>query len=163
MRNAFALSIAAVTLLTGFGPKAASAQTGYSHVSAPFAQRITANEMTRHAAQIQKIGLHAVPPGGSDNVIIASNTPAKIGKKSSASDMTILAAGQPHAITDQKGRFYDLALPITDRDGHDIGGGLLVLEVPFADASNQDEALKIGIAIRDELKAEISSKDALYQ
>jgi hypothetical protein len=36
---------------------------------------------------IVKLGLHAVRPGTTDNVIIAKITPSKIGKKSSAADL----------------------------------------------------------------------------
>ena len=52
----------------------------YIHVSAPFAQKIVVEEMQQHGNQIQKIGLHAVPPAATDNVIIACNIAAKIGK-----------------------------------------------------------------------------------
>src|ERR1700758_272851 len=135
----------------------------YIHVSAPFAQKIVVEEMQQHGNQIQKIGLHAVPPAATDNVIIACNIPAKIGKKSSAPDMAILAAGKPHLLRDEKGKFYDLAFPIQDKKGRDIGGGLLVMEVPFANAANEEQALQIGGAIRDELQGKISSKDALYR
>jgi hypothetical protein len=135
----------------------------YVRVAAPYAQKIVVKAMQKHSNQIQKIGLHAVPPQASDNVIIASNLPEKIGKKNSASDMEILAAGKPHVLRDEKGTFFDLAIPIQDKAGHDIGGGLLVMEVPFADAPSEDEAMHIGLAIRDELQREIPSKDSLYR
>jgi hypothetical protein len=135
----------------------------YIHVSAPFAQKIVVADMQEHSNEIQKIGLHAVPPDASDNVIIACNIPAKIGKKSSAPDMEVIAAGKPHLIRDEKGKFYDLAFPIHDREGRDIGGGLLVMEVPFADASNEEQALRIGGAIRDQLQKQIPNKWALYR
>jgi hypothetical protein len=43
-------------------------------VSAPFAQQMIVKEKTMHP-EIQKLGLHAVPPGQTQNVIIASNLP----------------------------------------------------------------------------------------
>jgi hypothetical protein len=135
----------------------------YIHVNAPYAQKIVVAEMSKHSNEIQKIGLHAVPPGATDNVIIAANLAAKIGKKSSPTDLQIVAIGKPHALRDEKGHFYDLSLPIADRDGKDIGDGFLVMEVPFANATSEEQALKIGAIIRDELQRQISSRDALYR
>jgi hypothetical protein len=158
-----------IAACAAFAPLAVQAQSpsplppNYIQVSAPFAQKIVVAAMDKHSNQIQKIGLHAVPPAQTDNVIIASNLPVKIGKKSSAPDLAVLAAGKPHVLRDEKGHFYDLALPIADRKGKDIGGGLLVMEVPFTDASSEEQALKIGGAIRDELQMEIPGKDALYR
>lgn len=159
--------LAIVAAYAALATIAAKAQTSslppnYIQVNAPFAQRIVVEEMQKHSNQIQKIGLHAVPPGATDNVIIASNLPGKIGKKSSQADLAIVAAGKPHVLRDEKGRFYDLAFPITDREGKDLGGGLLVMEVPFVDASSEEEALKIGAVICNGLKMQIDSKDELY-
>ncbi|SEF65076.1 hypothetical protein SAMN05421819_0702 [Bryocella elongata] len=137
--------------------------SNYIRVSAPYAEKIVVAAMKRHSSQIQKIGLHAVPPQASDNVIIASNLPEKIGKKNSASDMEILAAGKPHLLRDEKGKFFDLAIPVHDKAGRDIGGGLLVMEVPYADAASESEAMHIGLAIRDELQRQIPSKESLYR
>jgi len=160
------LAIAAVcalfTVIVAHGQNA-SLPANYIHVDAPYAQKIVVAEMARHSNQIQKIGLHAVPPDANDNVIIASNLPSKIGKKSSAPDLAILAAGKPHVLRDEKGHFYDLAFPIADANSGDIAGGLLVMEVPFAHASSEDEALKIGQMIRDELQSQIPGKAALYR
>lgn len=116
----------------------------YIQVSASFAQKLVVAEMKEHSGQIQKIGLHAVPSDVTANAIIACDIPSKIDKKSSAPDLAVIAAGKPHVTPDLKGHFYDLAFPIADKKGRSIGGGLLVMEVPFADVSSVDEALKIG-------------------
>ena len=117
---------------------------------------------SRHA-EIKKLGLHAVPPGATDNVIIGSETPSKIGKKSSPADLDKLAQHKPIALRVEKDGIYDLLLPITDAHGSDLNGGFVVMEVPFANASSEDEALRIGARIRDELQAKIPNKSALYQ
>lgn len=136
--------------------------TNYIRVSAPYAQRIVVAEMKQHH-ELQKIGLHAVPPAAGVNVIIASNIPAKIGKESSFSDMKVVHDGQPTAVRREKGSFYDLAFPIHDAEGRDIGGGLLIMEVPFKYERNRAAALRIGRRIRNELQEQISSKNALYR
>jgi hypothetical protein len=37
------------------------------------------------------------------------------------------------------------------------------MEVPFTKASSEDEAIKIGVAIRDDIQKQIPGKKALYQ
>jgi hypothetical protein len=133
----------------------------YIHVDAPTAQRLVVAEKNQHP-EILKLGLHATPPGATDNAIIASDTPSKIGKKSSASDMQNLAGGKALALKIEKEKIYDLLLPITDAHGGDLRSGFVVMEAPFSKADNEQQALKIGIAIRDELQSEIASQAALY-
>jgi hypothetical protein len=72
-------------------------------------------------------------------------------------------AGKPTAVRLEKDKTFDLLIPMTDANGGDLDGGFVVMEVPFAKASNEQEALKIGVAIRDELQAQIPNKAALYQ
>ncbi len=134
----------------------------YIKVNAPFAERIVVAEKAHHD-EIKKLGLHAVPPEAADNVIIANADPQKIGKKSSAADMQKLATAKPVAARIDKDGVFDLLLPITDAKGRDLNGGFVVMEVPYSRAANEEEALKIGIAIRDELQKQIPSREALYQ
>jgi hypothetical protein len=134
----------------------------YMHVDAPLAQSILVKVKARHD-DIVKLGLHAVPPGTTDNVIIANITPSKIGKKSSAKDLENLAQNKPVAARLDKDNTFDLLIPITDSKGHDIDGGFIVMEVPFSKAANEEQAIKIGVGIRDEVQRQIPSKSALYQ
>lgn len=134
----------------------------YMHVSAPLAQAVLLKVKSRHD-DIVKLGLHAVPPGEADNVIIANITPSKIGKKSSPADLEKLAKQTPIAVRSDQNKIFDLLIPITDVNGGDLAGGFVVMEVPYSKASNEDAALKIGVAIRDEVQREIPSKAAMYQ
>lgn len=136
--------------------------SAYMHVSAPLAQSILLKVKAYHD-DIVKLGLHAIPPGATDNVIIASIVPEKIGKKSSAKDLKRLALNKPIAVRLDKSRTFDLLIPITDSQGRDIDGGFVVMEVPYSKAANEGQALKIGIRIRDEVQRLISSRAALYQ
>jgi len=134
----------------------------YMHVSAPLAQSILVSVKAKHD-DIVKLGLHAVPPGAVDNVIIANITPSKIGKKSSAADLQKLAENKPIAVRLDKSQTFDLLIPITDVNGGDLNGGFVVMEIPYAKARDEDEALQIGVVVRDEVRAQIPSKAALYQ
>jgi hypothetical protein len=134
----------------------------YIKVSAPNAQKIAVSEKQKHP-EIVKIGIHATPAGETANAIIAADAPVKIGKKSSDKDMEKLAAARPVSEPVDKDKIFDLFLPLTDAKGRDIGQGFVVMEVPYSRANNADEALKIGLAIRDELQKQIPSKGFLYQ
>jgi len=134
----------------------------YMKVNAPLAQSILVKVKAGHD-DIVKLGLHAVPPGETDNVIIANITPSKIGKKSSTTDMEKLAQAKPIAVRIDKDKVFDLLIPITDANGGDLSGGFVVMEVPYAKASDEAAAIKIGVGIRDEVQRMIPSKAAMYQ
>lgn len=135
----------------------------YMKVHAPFAEDLVNKVKSAHNDEIVKLGIHAVPPEKKDNVIIANITPSKIGKKSSDGDMKNLATGKPVAKKLDKDKTFDLLIPLTDAKGRDIDGGFVVMEVPFSKASSEEEAIKIGVAIRDDIQKQIPSKKALYQ
>jgi hypothetical protein len=131
------------------------------HFRAPYAERLVVAVKREHP-EIQKIGLHVTLPGHRDHVIIASDIPAKIGKKSSPVDMTVVTTGKPSAVAQRVGSFWDMALPVADRWGGDIGGGLLIIEMPFRYAPTKPEALRKASAIRDEIQAKIPRAGALF-
>jgi hypothetical protein len=164
-RLLFALSVASMSAFGQDKPAKLPVQdpSTYMKVHAPFAEDLVNKVKSAHNDEIVKLGIHAVPPGEKDNVIIANITPSKIGKKSSDGDMKNLAIGKPVAKKLEKDRTFDLLIPLTDAKGRDINGGFVVMEVPFTKASSEEEAIKIGIAIRDDVQKQIPSKKALYQ
>jgi hypothetical protein len=160
-----ALSLPPASVFAQDKPAKAPAQdpSTYMHVHAPFAEELVNKIKAAHNDEIVKLGIHAVPPGETDNVIIANITPSKIGKKSSEGDMNNLATGKPVAKRLEKDKTFDLLIPLTDAKGRNLDGGFVVMEVPFTKASNEEEAIKIGVAIRDDIQKQIPSKKALYQ
>jgi hypothetical protein len=131
-----------------------------STVDAPYAQALVTRTKADHK-EIHKIGIHATPPGSDENVIVAADIASKIGKKSSAKDMEILARGKPACTRVEKDQIYDLLMSFSDNSGKEIG--FLVMEIPLADAKNEADALQKGTAIRDEMQKQIRSKDQLFQ
>jgi hypothetical protein len=129
-------------------------------VHAPYAQALVEKIMSHHH-EVHKIGIHATPPNSSDNVIIAANIPAKIGKKSSAKDMELVATGKPQSTKVDKDSIYDLLLPLSDTTGKQVG--FVVMEIPFTQSKDKDEALEKGLAVRDEMQKQIKSKEQLFQ
>jgi hypothetical protein len=143
---------------SGGSPMAAD-QPQKVQVSAPFAQQLVVKEKAMHP-EIQKLGLHAVPPGQTQNVIIANNLPEKIGKVSSANDMKLVGPGQPVAVRIDKGGFYDTFVPLHDRVGQVIG--FLVMEVPFPTAGTEQGAIAKGTDIRDEIQQQVPALETLF-
>ena len=108
-------------------------------VQARFAQNLVTATMASHP-ELQKMGLHVVPPGKSDDVIVACSVPTKIGKKSSPADLEVEHTGKPAVKTNTAGNFYDLALPLKDSSGRAIG--LTVMEMKFSGASSSEDAVQ---------------------
>ena len=135
------------------------AQPTYLPVNAPFAQKLVVATKNAHP-ELQKLGVHAIPPGFNDYAIIANNYPSKVGKKSSAVDLAVVRSGQPTVQSNDRGKFFDLCLPISRRDGRPIG--IVVMEIPYAFAKNDSEALAKATAIRDEMREKIGGQ-ALFE
>ena len=110
--------------------------------------------------ELQKMGIHVVPPGGADEEIIACSVPSKIGKKSSPADLQAERSGKPSVKTNNEGKFYDLALPLADAHAHPIG--MIVMEMPFAGASDSNDAVAKASAITQSIEKQIPSRDALF-
>ncbi len=136
-----------------------SAAPAKVEVHAPFAQQLIVKEKTLHP-EIQKLGLHAVPPGETQNVIIANNLPEKIGKVSSPNDMRLVAPGRPVAVRIEQGSFFDTFVPLHDRGGEVIG--FLVMEVPFATANTEQGAIQKATSIRDEVQQQAPALESLF-
>jgi hypothetical protein len=129
-------------------------------VHAPYAQQLAVRVGARHP-EVTKLGLHAIPPGQTDDLIIACSIPSKIGKKSSAKDMSALASGKPSVVKVDKEQIYDLLIALPDASSKQVG--FLVMEIPLSRAKNEDDALAMGIKVRDEFSREIKNKEQLFQ
>jgi DNA-binding beta-propeller fold protein YncE len=128
-------------------------------VSAPAAQKIVMEVMASHP-EVQKLGVHAAPKG-KDNVIIACNIPAKIGKRSSDADMAVVQSGKPSVqLVNNPKPFYDLALPFHDARGHSVG--MIVMELRASAAKDQADALRQAERIRDHMQEGVSEEASLF-
>lgn len=151
--------LGSTALIAQQGKAPSSATPPRVPVVAPLAQQIIVKEKAMHP-EIQKLGLHAVPPGQTQNVIIASNLPEKIGKVSAPSDMQIVAAGVPQAENIADEGYWDTFVPLHDHNGKVIG--FLVMEVPFTTAKTSDGAIKVGVSIRNEVEQQVPTEDTLF-
>ena len=110
---------------------------------------------------LRKMGLHAIPPGGKESVIIANANTSRIGVKSSAGDLDAVKDGKTYCAGKEDGAFFNLKLPLQDAAGRTIG--ILVMEIPFTSAANEVEAVRKAEGIRHELAQQIPDRDSLFQ
>jgi DNA-binding beta-propeller fold protein YncE len=129
-------------------------------VNAPYAQSLIVATKGAHP-ELQKLGLHVIPPGQRDYVIVANGIPGKIGKKSSAGDIAVITSGKPTVKYIEEAKFFDLGLPVADAAGRPIG--MCVMEIPYTFAKDADEALAKATAVRDELQKKIASHAQLFE
>src|SRR3954471_16534532 len=92
-----------------------SAQDSASNPKRIYAQKLV-DDLFAQRKDLVSMGIHVTPPGKSDNVIIASNVPAKVGKKSTDDDMDVMRTGKPD-IKQKSEDVYDIVLPIYESSG----------------------------------------------
>jgi len=123
-----------------------------------FAQKLVDDLAAKHP-EITRIGLHLTPPQGADNIIVASNLPAKIGQKSDPEDLRAMRSGRPVIL--QEAGSFDVTLPLHDASGKTIGA----LGLTFKPAPGEQESSTIK-RTRDaarELEKQIPSARKLFE
>ncbi len=122
------------------------------------AQKLVDDLAAKHP-EIARIGLHLTPPQGADNVIVASNLPAKIGQKSDREDLRAMRSGRP-VVLKEAGSF-DVTLPLHDASGKTIGA----LGLTFKPARGEQEsaAIKRAKDAARELERQIPSAAKLFE
>ncbi|HEY2930957.1 MAG TPA: hypothetical protein VGK99_04360 [Acidobacteriota bacterium] len=121
------------------------------------AQRLV-DDLAKKHPELVRIGLHVTPPGGSENIIIASNVAARIGQKSDPEDLRAMKTGRPVVL--KEGENFDVTLPLHDATGKIIGA----IGLTFKPASGEQEgaATRRARAITGELEKRIPSRDSLF-
>jgi len=150
-------SFAALLLI---GNAAAQEADRYEPVKAPYAQKLVQKAMAAHPEMLF-IGLHAIPPGKTDNLIIACNDPAKIGKVSTSRDMELVKNKGTNVQFNEKHKYYEVDQWFGDSSGNVLG--MVVYHIDAARASSEEDAGKRASAIRDELQAKIPNLERLFK
>lgn len=123
-----------------------------------WAQKLVDSLAARHP-ELVRIGLHVTPPEGADNIIVASNLTAKIGKKSDPEDLQAMRTGKP-VVVKEEGNF-DVTLPLKDASGKLIGA--LGLTFKPADDEKESSAVERARKIARGLEKQIPSKAKLFE
>jgi sensor histidine kinase regulating citrate/malate metabolism len=128
-------------------------------IRAPYAEELVLSMLSQHP-DLRKMGLHAIPPGQSQSVIIANGNSSRIGYKSSAGDLAAVNDGKTYCSPKQIGSFYNMKLPLVDASGQRIG--ILVMEIPFTSTTDSADAIRQAEAIRAELAKRIPNLNSLF-
>lgn len=129
-------------------------------VTAPAAENLLLSTLSAHP-DLRKMGLHAVPPGQTDSLIIANANTSRIGNKSSNGDLEAVKDGNTYCQKKEDGAFYNLKLPLRDAAGRRIG--ILVMEIPFTSATDERNAIQQAESIRQELAQQIPEVSWLFK
>jgi hypothetical protein len=90
-------------------------------------------------AYVRKMGLHPIPPGENESVIIANGNASRIGMRSAV-------------------------LQREDADVRHIGSvGIFLTETPYTSAKNQQEAVRLAEGLRKGVSLEIPNSEVLFQ
>jgi len=129
-------------------------------INTPFAQSLVLSMLSAHP-ELRKMGLHAIPPGKTDSLIVANANSSRVGYKSTSGDLDAVKDGKTYCSKKDNGAFYNLKLPLLDATGQRIG--ILVMEMPFTSASDNVDAVAKAEAIRAELARQIPGLNRLFQ
>ena len=140
-------------------PKPAEVQ-GKVRVHAPRALDLDLATLSAHP-DLRKMGLHAIPPGGKDSVIIAHANTSRIGVASSAGDSDAVKEGKTYCAMKDDGAFYNMKLPLKEVSGRTIG--ILVMEIPYTRRPDEAAAVRQAERIRNELAQQIPDRDWLFR
>jgi hypothetical protein len=129
-------------------------------VNAPFAEELVLNMLSSHP-YLRRMGLHVIPPGASQMILIANGNATRLGIHTSAGDFAAVKDGRTYGPYIADGGFYNMKMPMFDAKGRHIG--ILVMEIPGTSASNEQDAAHQAEAIRKELSEKIPSLERLFQ
>ncbi len=129
-------------------------------VEAPAGQQLLLAMMSAHP-YLRKMGIHAIPPGGSNSVIIANVLASRAGVKSSDGDLDAVKDGNTFCVKRDDGAFYNLKMPMFDAAGRKFG--ILVMEIPYTSATDEADSVRQAEQLRAELARQIPSLGSLFQ
>jgi hypothetical protein len=129
-------------------------------VNAPFSEDLVLNILSSHP-YLRKMGLHVIPKGGSQMILIANGNATRLGIRTSTGDFAAVKEGKTYGPYIADGGFYNMKMLMFDAKGRQIG--ILVMEIPGTSASSEQDAAHQAEAIRRELSDKIPSLERLFQ
>jgi len=125
-----------------------------------YAQSLVDDLLTKHP-QVEIIAIHAkAPSGNADYPIVASNI-GRIGKPADAADLEVIRTGEARITVDTQGARVEAKLALQDASGATVGA--LAVVFPSKLGFEEKAVAREAQMMRDELRARISSYEALYQ
>jgi hypothetical protein len=123
------------------------------------AQKLVDQMLLKHP-EVIVLAVHATPPKGKSNIIVASNF-GRIGKKADDEDLKVISSGQPIAAVAAQGRRYSVELTLHDSEKKTIGA--LSVGLRYQNGADQKALLSKAEQVRDELQALVPSIETLFE
>ena len=116
------------------------------------------DELAAEHPDLVRIGLHVTPPNRTDNIIVACNIAARIGRKSDPEDLKTMQTGKP-VVLKEEGNF-DVTLPLHTAAGKVIGA----IGLTFKPRDNEQESFAAERAkkMAAEVEKQITSETKLF-
>ncbi len=124
---------------------------------APFAQKLVDEALAKHS-EVILLAVHAQPPNHK-NLIVASNF-GRIGKIGDEDDLRCIRTGKSNLELNSTGKHFEDELILLDASGNTIGALGVVFN--YNPGDDKTALTKIAEQIRDEMKAQIPNKSALF-
>lgn len=117
------------------------------------------DDLTAKYPGLVRVAMHLTPPNRSDNIIVACNITARVGKKSDPEDLTAMQTGKA-VVLKEEGNF-DVTLPLRTASGKVIGA----LGLTFKPHGNEQESAAVERAkkMASELEKRIASEAKLFE
>jgi hypothetical protein len=128
-------------------------------VHAPAAQKIALETLSNHPL-LRRIGLHVIPPGGKDMILVANGNATRVGIHTSEGDFAAVKNGKTYGPRIADGEFYNMKMPMFDAQGRRIG--ILVMEIACTDAASEQDAAHQAESIRAEVEQKIPNLESLF-
>jgi hypothetical protein len=129
-------------------------------VDAPIAERLILQMLSEHPT-LRRMGLHVIPPGKQQMILIANGNATRLGIHTSAGDFAAVKDGKTYGPLIADGEFFNMKMRMFDAQKRPIG--ILVMEIPATSAADEADAARQAEAIRGELAAKIPSLPWLFE
>jgi DNA-binding beta-propeller fold protein YncE len=145
---------------TNMNSRAVPSAEAQTPVNAPVAEGLVLDTLSAHPF-LRRMGLHVIPPGQENMILIANGNAMRLGIRTSAGDFAATKDGKTYGPLNADGGFYNMKMQMFDAQGRRIG--ILVMEIPATAANSEEDAAHQAEAIRAELAQRIPSLEWLFQ
>jgi DNA-binding beta-propeller fold protein YncE len=128
-------------------------------VNAPAAENIVLETLSAHPL-LRRMGLHVIPPGHENMILIANGNATRLGIRTSESDFAAIKSGGIYGPRIEDGEFYNMKMSMFDAQGRKIG--ILVMEIACTDAVSEEDAARKAATVRDAVSKKIPSLESLF-
>jgi hypothetical protein len=149
----------ALALLAGVAQACVARADTVAPAAPIYAQHLIEAELAAHP-EVVVLAIHAVPAGGKENVIVASNI-GRIGKLADADDLKVIRTGKPLLAVNKASDRYEVQLVLFDASHRPLGSVGIVF--PYQRGADVKKMQATATAIRDHLSRRVSHQKNLTE